>query len=68
MTLDRYLKLTRTSANDFAWRLGVSSQAVSRYVAGRVPRPEVMQRIYWLTEGAVTPNDFFELRQQKRVE
>lgn len=41
--------------------LGVSSVAVGRYERDRVPEPAVLQKLTELTEGDVTPNDFFEI-------
>jgi transcriptional regulator with XRE-family HTH domain len=49
----------------FADRLGVSVQAVHRYLNGeRLPRPDVMVRIAEITGGAVKPNDFYSVRCQ----
>lgn len=44
-----------------AKRIGCSEAALSRYENGRVPSPDVMQKIIDATEGAVTPDDFFDL-------
>lgn len=60
MTLKDFLKLKKQSLEDFARELGLSYAAVRQYVnAGRVPTPKVMRRIVDITNGAVTPNDFF---------
>ena len=45
-----------------AARLGVTELSVIKYEAGNtIPSKEVMRRIYKTTDGAVTPNDFFDL-------
>lgn len=46
----------------FAHRCGFSIQSAQRYVAGtRMPRRDEMVRIYVVTGGDVTPNDFYDL-------
>lgn len=41
--------------------LGVSGAAIGRYEAGaRMPDREIMARIVVSTDGAVTPNDFYQ--------
>ena len=60
MQLRRWLDNRDITVADFAARIGVTAQAVHRYVAGeRVPRRDVMERIKRATRGAVQPNDFF---------
>jgi transcriptional regulator with XRE-family HTH domain len=60
MRLRQYLDDRKMPIPAFAERIGVSTQAVHRYVAGdRVPRREVMERIKAETGGEVQPNDFF---------
>lgn len=60
MDLRRYLDANDISVADFADMLGVTVQAVHRYINGdRIPRREVMDRIVRSTVGRVTPNDFF---------
>lgn len=60
MKLNDFLRLTGMSARQFAKGIGVTPQSMSRYLHhGRVPRSQVMQRIYTVTQGAVTPNDFY---------
>jgi transcriptional regulator with XRE-family HTH domain len=58
--LKDYLLLTGSTERAFAEAIGVSQQAVSRYVSGaRIPRPNVVQRIQAVTKGAVCVSDFF---------
>jgi hypothetical protein len=60
MKLVDYIKLSGISARQFALSVGVTPQAMSRYLADdRVPRKGVMQRIVDMTKGAVQPNDFY---------
>ena len=60
MRLRDYLARRNLTLTKFAAELGVSPEAVRRYVSGlRVPRPEIMARIVDRTGGAVQPNDFF---------
>ena len=60
MKLKEYLCLKRQSIEDFSRDLGLSYAAVRLYVnAGRGPTPKVMRRIVDITNGAVTPNDFY---------
>lgn len=62
MKLNYYLATRAYPAKEFGRRLGVSGAAVARYAAGkRIPAPDVMRRIVVETEGAVTPNDFYDL-------
>lgn len=62
MKLQSYLATRAYPAREFSRRLGISPAAVARYAAGkRIPAPDVMRRIVVETEGAVTPNDFYDL-------
>ena len=62
MDLQTYISLKGMSQEQFAQRIGVKQKAVSRYAAGeRVPHPKIMSDIYSATDGAVEPNDFYEL-------
>lgn len=60
MKLIDYLALQSIKQNEFADIIGEKAVCVSRYCLGtRIPRPNVMQKIFLATGGAVTPNDFF---------
>jgi predicted transcriptional regulator len=60
MKLGLYLAKEKICPSAFAEKIGVTVQAVHRYIAGeRVPHREVMQRIVLHTQGEVQPNDFF---------
>lgn len=63
MTLDEYLKSNSISVSEFASLIGVKSRAtVYRYIGGRIPDSAMMQRIYNVTGGMVTANDFYGLK------
>lgn len=65
MTLDAWLKLTKTPDNEFAGRLGVSRVTLFRFKTGRrVPDRLMMEKINAETVGAVEPNDFFNIVEQ----
>lgn len=60
MKLRRYLDDQDIPVALFARRIGVSVQALYRYLHGdRLPQRKVMDRIIRATRGKVTPNDFF---------
>ena len=63
MTLADYLsRQPNTTHRDFAERLDVSQVTVTRYATRkRIPRPTHLIKIYEITGGLVTPNDFFDL-------
>jgi transcriptional regulator with XRE-family HTH domain len=62
MTLPEYLAEAAYSQAQFARSIGVSKQAVQRYVSGeRIPDRRIMGRIALATGGKVTANDFFGL-------
>lgn len=61
MELQQYLREHNVKPSDFAQEIGVRRGAIWRYGQGRIPSPEIMVRIYYATNGAVTPNDFYDL-------
>lgn len=62
MKLKRYLALNAVKQKDFAARIGEKPARICLYCLGqRIPRPDVMRKIFDATNGAVTPNDFFDL-------
>ena len=65
MKLKEYIDKHRLSYTIVGKSIGVSTEAVRRYVRGeRIPQPDVMPRIVNYTSGAVTPNDFYNLSNQ----
>lgn len=60
MRLRQYLDEHSISIAEFAGQIGVSVQSVYRYVDGdRLPERRIMEQIKAVTEGKVTPNDFY---------
>lgn len=47
--------------SELADAICVRTSAVSRYERDRVPEPDIVARIYAVTQGAVTPGDFYDL-------
>ena len=69
MLLREYLALRGLPIPILADLLGVSVQAVHRYVNGeRLPRPDVMVKIAEVTGGAVKPNDFYPVCSREPLE
>ena len=68
MKLKDYLKINKVTNKTFANLLKVSPVSLSRYLNGdRLPEKETLIKIYNLTEGFVSPNDFF-LQGEKKYE
>lgn len=60
MKLRDYRKLQNLTQTKFAKLIGATSYVIiARYESGvRVPSPTAMRKIYEVTGGKVTPNDF----------
>ena len=59
MNLKTYLDAQSITVGSFAATIGVSVQAVHRYISGeRFPHRRVLQKIHAETGGQVQPNDF----------
>jgi hypothetical protein len=62
MTLAQWLGDHELSFAEFGRRLGVTTSEARRFALGeRIPRRPTMQRVFLVTGGAVTPNDFYDL-------
>lgn len=62
MTLDQYLKSNGLTQSAFAALIGVDQTTIHRMLAsGQIPSKPTMIKIVEKTNGAVTPNDFFEV-------
>ena len=62
MRLDEYMEAEGLSHAQFANMCGISARALYRYAKHqRVPREPVMRAIIHTTDGAVQPNDFYDL-------
>ena len=60
MELRRYLDNQDLPVAEFAETIGVTVQALYRYINGeRIPKREIMDRIVRATCGRVTPSDFY---------
>ncbi len=67
MLLSSYLKEHSLSVKEFAEKLDISVASFVRlalppgHESAMLPSPELIKRIYSITGGAVTPNDFYDL-------
>ena len=62
MKLSEYIKNKNLPYAEVAELLGVDPQAIYYWISGeRIPKPENMRKIFEITGGAVTANDFFNL-------
>ena len=60
MKLDKYLQTSQTSSATFAFLMGVSKHAVSKWRQGiRIPRSYHLVKIHRITRGQVSINDWF---------
>lgn len=60
MHLKKFMQRKELSTADVAQALGVTMFSVQRYLnAGRIPDPRIIVEIWKLSDGAVTPNDWF---------
>jgi len=62
MKLEQWLKLTGMKQKEFCALVGTSRPTINRHIKhGRVLDPELIIRIFFLTMGAVRPDDFYDL-------
>jgi len=62
MKIEHYIKSKNYSVEAFAKIVGVSAIAIYKYTKGeRIPAPDIMAKIFTLTQGQVTANDFYDL-------
>lgn len=62
MTLGAWIVSTKTPDNVFARQIGVSRVTLFRFkTSRRIPDQPTMAKIFEVTKGAVTPNDFFNI-------
>ena len=60
MKLKAFLKFYGISNKVFAKSIGISNVSLSRYISGdRLPNTKILDKIYKLTDGLVSANDFF---------
>jgi transcriptional regulator with XRE-family HTH domain len=66
MTLDQYLTRNKMTATEMAQILGRAISTVTRIRKGEIkPDYSTIQEIVDVTEGRVTPNDFFVMPAKK---
>jgi len=57
-----WLKAERLTMEEFGRRIGTTDATVSRICNGlQIPGRELMRRIFFATDRAIQPNDFFDL-------
>lgn len=63
MTLAEYISDLKVSPEKLAESLdGVSASALRKWISGeRIPRKEQMEKIFEVTGGKVSPNDFYSI-------
>ena len=63
MKLRTYLNDHRITTAAFGRAAGVRLRSTMQRIVNRgaIPRPDLMRKIYVLTNGVVTPNDFYDL-------
>ena len=60
--LEAWRKARGLTKEQLGAALGCDGATVSRYISRRrLPTPEIMRRIFAVTEGAVQPNHFYQL-------
>ena len=65
MTLEEYIKEKKIKIEDLAEKIDEPHHRnVYRYMRNVIPRPDKMALIYRITEGQVTPNDFYKFMRQ----
>lgn len=65
--LREYLSKNKLNCSQFAKLIGVTMQAVNRYINNcRTPDKDVMPRIFDATNGEVTANDFYNLSKPRK--
>ncbi len=68
MRLTEYLNEKSMTLTAFAKVVGTYPQTIHKYVNGqRTPCADMMQRIAHATNGAVQPNDFFDIPDQSNT-
>ena len=61
MKLADYIAAEKITQSEFAARVGAAQQTVNQWCTGnRLPRAPQMKKIFSITSGAVSPNDFYE--------
>jgi hypothetical protein len=62
MKLHHWLKLVGMKQSELAQMVGCSVSTINRHIKhGRILDPDVVVRIYFITMGAVRPDDYYDL-------
>ena len=61
MKLKNWREQRNLTLAEMGAEVGVSGVTIGRYEDGRLPKPDVLQRIIQVTDGLVTANDWFDL-------
>lgn len=61
MKLGHWMQREKLTLAEVGERIDKHLSSVQKYVLGRVPSKETMVRIFVLSRGEVTPNDFYDL-------
>jgi len=59
MKLHLYMEAHRLTPREVGERVGVTTEAVRRWLRGETPSSTQLRKIYEVTDGIVAPNDFF---------
>jgi hypothetical protein len=61
MELRPWIREHDLTNSDFARLIRCRPQVVHKWIGGSIPDPKYMRRIYRMTRGKVSPNDFYKL-------
>jgi hypothetical protein len=62
MKLQQWIKITGIRQTQLAQLLGASNQRMTRIIKyGLIPHPDEMVKFFWISFGAVRPDDFYDL-------
>ena len=62
MKLKTWLTQSNIKRADFAAKIGITTATITRYLNGdRKPSADIFSKIFDVTKGNVTPNDFYDL-------
>lgn len=60
--LGKYLEKKNIKPQEFAQEIDVCRYTVDRYIDGsRKPKDHIKEKIFYVTGGEITPNDWFDL-------
>ncbi len=62
MKPQQWIKLSGLKKGELARLMGVSNQRITRiFKHGLTPHPGEMAKLYWISSGAVRPDDWYDL-------